>query len=482
VGRTWRWQVVAALLAALTVGWLQTRVVRGDPITTDENSYLFQARLFAAARIWAPAPAERDLFQFRFSMINMTGERWFSRYPFGQPLALVPGVLIGYPLFVPLMLAIGSVLLVSALARTMFDEPTAGLAALLLALSPFFDAMHATFLSHTTTLFVVGIFMLASLKACESSRAGWGLLAGAALGYAFNTRPFTAVVMSWPFVAWCGWHWLGRRAREGTRQAAAFALTAGSFIAAYLIYSELTTGDWRVSPYALYNPTERPGFAYVGMSGQHTPANGLANTVKNVSSLDRWWLGVPGSLAVLGLMLLRRWQRHEALLVLSAASLAAGYFFFYFPGVGTVGPMYYFEALLPLTLLGARSLVVLWERLPAGSRAGWHGAALRAVALVLWIAALARFWVGEVPRLEEELAPQRAFRAAVANSGASQAIVFIPGVGPEWRAVTLEPFGPHDLLFVRTNRRRDERIIRRNPDRRIYRYEEGRLSEVPRPK
>ena len=78
---TWRWLFVTWV--AFSIGLVQAFVLRGDSVTTDENSYLFQAHVFSHARLWAPLPPEGRLLDFDFSMINFTDDRWFSRYFLG---------------------------------------------------------------------------------------------------------------------------------------------------------------------------------------------------------------------------------------------------------------------------------------------------------------------------------------------------------------------------------------------------------------
>ena len=59
VPTTWRYAYVTWVAVSLLL--LQVFVFRGDPVTTDENAYLFQARVFAEGRLWAPPPPEGDL-------------------------------------------------------------------------------------------------------------------------------------------------------------------------------------------------------------------------------------------------------------------------------------------------------------------------------------------------------------------------------------------------------------------------------------
>jgi 4-amino-4-deoxy-L-arabinose transferase-like glycosyltransferase len=474
------WPTALAVSAFVLVLALQIFVFQGDTISTDENSYLFQARLLASGRTWIETPPERNLAQFPSSMINLTHRRWFSRYTGGHPLALVPGVLVGIPAVVPLFLSAGTVLLIFASGRRLYDDATAIVAGLLAVLSPFYIAMHATLLSHTTSLFCLAIVVMAVARLLESRDLRWGLVAGVSIGYLFNTRPYTAVLTVWPFLAWVGWRLWRSRSGALTRQAVVLTLTVSLFVIAYLGYNHLTTGSWRVSPYTYYNRSEGVGFGRVMVSDYvHTPERGLRQTIRNLQRLNHWWLGFNGSLFVLGGLTLARWRERDVVLACSALSLVAGYFFFWFGGISTVGPVYYFDALVSLSLLGAHSLVTLWRRW------AWRGlrglrirSALASTAAVLWIAAVAIFFRAEVTGWQRFFRDQRRLEAAVARARPGRAIVFLESGGTMWNAVQYDPRAPLDILYVRSRVGDNQRIIAQNPDREIYRYRRNALERI----
>lgn len=481
-GTLWRWLFVAWV--ALSLGLVQALVLRGDPVTTDENSYLFQAHVFANARLWAPLPAEGRLLDFDFSMINFTDDRWFSRYFFGHPLALVPGVLVGYPLLTPFLMGLASVLLIRALGRHCYSDCTGSASMLLLGLSPFFLVMHGTLLSHTSCMLALLVFMLGCVKVVDSQHCGWGLLAGACLGFAVNTRPWTSVLMAWPFLAWLVWSWVRCRSRVLLHQLVAMGLAGVVFLGGYFLYNWLLTGDWWLTPYNLYNSTERLGFVYVRMvEMQHTPAAGLENTFYNLRNLNYWWLGAPVSFGLLVLLPFQRLKIIDGLLLLSAVSLVGGYFFFYFPGISTVGPVYYFELLIPLSLLGARAAMVVWETGPWWSAAS-SGRRMRfGLCIVLvWIGLLGHFWWNWVPTLERRLAPQRRAEAAVTDHIADDAIVFFGDRESEWmnqrQAVRYDPFAPRNVIYLRIDENRYQQIMGLYPTRPAYLYEGGELKRL----
>jgi hypothetical protein len=469
-----------ALVATAAVLALQLFVFQGDTITSDENSYLFQARLLASGRTWIEPPPERNLAQFPSSMINLTHRRWFSRYTVGHPLALVPGVLAGHAWLIPLVFSGISVFLVYLAARLFYDEATAVVAAALTALSPFYIAMHATLLSHTTSLLCLALFVVACARLVESRNIGWGFVAGTSLGYMFNTRPYTTGLTAWPFLAWIAWRLVQTRSVALLRQCIALSAAATVFCAAYFGYNNLTTGSWRVSPYSYYNPSETLGFGPVMISDYvHTPERGLRQTLRSVQRLNHWWLGFNASLWVLVGLLLSKWSWREIVLASSAVSLVAGYLFFWFGGISTVGPVYYFEALVPLALLGAHSLVTLWRKWPWGGEGGRRVRGWVATsAVVAWCGLLVAFFRSEVPDWNRFFSDQRALEAAVGKVKPGRAIVFLETGGDVWNAVQYDPRAPLDIIYVRSRPRSDERVMAQNPGREIYRYHDKVLQRV----
>ena len=134
--------VVAAILSAVVFGRI--------PHVQDSIAQLFQARIFAGGRLWAPAPPLPDFFGAAH-MILRDG-RWFSQYPPGHALLLVPGVWLGVPWLVNPVLGGLAVSGIYFLARELFDRATARVSALLAVLSPFLLLMSAEFMSHAGAL------------------------------------------------------------------------------------------------------------------------------------------------------------------------------------------------------------------------------------------------------------------------------------------------------------------------------------------
>jgi 4-amino-4-deoxy-L-arabinose transferase-like glycosyltransferase len=471
------WPLTMLAVGVVSALVLQQVVFRGDAITTDENSYLFQARVLSTGRLWAPAPRERDIVQFPASMINLTPTRWFSRYPVGHPLALVPGVLTGYPLLTPLVCLAGTLWLTFLIARRWYDEPTARTTVVLMALSPYFISMHATLLSHSTALLCFAVFLYGGTRMLESAGSRWAVVTGLSLGYLFNTRPFTAVLVSWPFLTWGGWRLLNERSPRALRQVTAAAVAGLIGIGGYLAYNNATTGSWRLSPYTLYNPDERPGFVEI-QGREHTPERGVRRVTNNLRRLNHWWLGFNASFVVLLGLVVMRWRRHDWMLLATLLSLVGGYFFFYYGGVDTVGPVYYYEGVIAMSMLAARSILSAWGFVAPrlGIARLWKPVAV--LALSGWAVSLGFFYRERAESWEDVFETQRRLHDAVTAAAPSRALVLMEVPAQTWYGVRYDPREPLNVIFVRSRDDREAEILAAYPDRQIYRYQGRQLERI----
>ncbi len=420
------------------------------PLTNDEQAYLVQAGLFARGELVHEAGSLAEFFPAPQTQID--AGRIFSKYPPGHSLVLAPGVLVGWPLLLPRLLAACSVWLVWLLARRFgLSRPT--LAAWLFALSPAFLGVEALALSHGTSLplTLLGVVCaLGALDACAARRAralGLAALAGAALSLAFAARPVTALAVALPLVVL-----LVRERPRGS-----WAIVAGALLAAlpaalfFLHVDRVLTGDALQTAYGRFNKAEN------SIWGAVDGPTALSIAAFNLGRLSVWVHGIaPGLfLCVAGWSFGPRAPRRWLLLALPLA-LFALYALHPFQGIPWCGPVYLVEALPALVLLGTAGLEVV-ER-AAGARA--------AHALVaLMLAGSAWLLVQHATLAREELAlrdaPARAARAA----GITRGIVFVRLDDP--RARRLFPLAPPrpgaELVFARELGARDAGLLRAFP-------------------
>ncbi|MFL5620473.1 MAG: ArnT family glycosyltransferase [Gemmatimonadaceae bacterium] len=290
----------------------------------DELAYVLQAKLFASGRWTAPAPPMPEFFAQPHVLNDPLVA---SKYPPGHSLLLAIGeLLFGMPAVVVAALSALRGALAFAIARRLTNGAIAlGTGMLLLhGQSLYFGA---SFFSETTTGAMLLVAWYALLRWRAEGGRGWMALVALAVGWCAITRPFSAVLFALPiaFVVLRGML-RTRRWRE-----LAVGLAVGTAVLAILpLWSARTTGDWRVSPVAVYMrdymPFDRPHFGYDSTPPRRTPPADLAFVNASLDSVQRthtlaavpqiarerwtflamqsWWEPIPElGFAVLGLIL-----------------------------------------------------------------------------------------------------------------------------------------------------------------------------------
>ncbi len=249
--------MVVAALTALFLAWLWGSLTQPAAIH-DEAAYLLQARLYAAGQITAPAPPLPEFFEQYHVLVT---PRLVPKYPPGHALALVPGIWLGLPGLMPLLLCGLAGGLLFALGRQIRGVWVGALAWAVWLTSPNDNLWRCTYLSESTsTALCLGAswFLLRWWRAGRSHDLVFvALLVG---GLAL-TRPLTAVAFALPVAV---------RVAVGVWRRRAFASLGAALAAGVLVMSIVpvwnaaSTLDWRVSPYAehsrVYFPYQKLGF------------------------------------------------------------------------------------------------------------------------------------------------------------------------------------------------------------------------------
>jgi len=116
--------VAVGLLTVLLVWWLWGSL-HPDPWVYDEASYLLQARIFATGHWSVPGPPLPEFFE-QFHVF--VAPRLVPKYPPGHALLLVPGIWLGLPALLPLVMSGLTGGLVFGLGRRL-GSPLVGLVA-----------------------------------------------------------------------------------------------------------------------------------------------------------------------------------------------------------------------------------------------------------------------------------------------------------------------------------------------------------------
>ncbi len=416
--RLWRLRIaigVFAFLAASAVGLL---VLQDFPNSSDENSYLTQARIFAGGRLWVEAPPHPEFFLARSFIMDEAKGRFFAKAFPGWAAILSLGVRAGAPWAMnPLLSAATLILAGWAGGRLLGRHGELAVVAIILG-SPFFLLNAASYFNHPATALLITLFLAAVIRASEGGGISWGIVAGLSTGAALWIRPAAAVILTAPLTIWIASRWV-REGRWGRLAAAAAPVLAAA--AGVAFYNRRMFGSIGRTGYGAYDPNDiRPG-----LGADHLMVTG-------------WWLLklcfwlAPGVVAGLWLLVSRRrwseWYRREPVQVLMLASLAGlllACLVFQNKGGNEYGPRYYYDGITYLAILVSAG----WMRAPeALDRAAAPWRVRRGAALALGCGAFLTL-AGSVPFLmfhyHDKVGHNRDLFTSVERAGVPSALVFL---------------------------------------------------------
>lgn len=479
---------IAILLSLATTLEIASRVYLRLPRLEDELANLFQARVFASGRLYAPSPEAPEAFGVPF-VLDLDGRR-FSKYPPGESLILAPGVAIGDAWVVGPFLGALALASIYRLAKDLFDVSTARWSLALALTSPFFLILTPTLMPHPAAMLAAGLcgvaFFHLRRAGTPTSRLALGGGAGFALGVLFLTRPHSVPFLAVPF-ALLALRDLRSDVLGSIGRYTPMALSFVPFVLALPFYNLALTGEWRLSLYTLWWPFDRLGFgADVGPRGFDL-AEAIAKTGRDLYALSYDLHGVPYlSLLplVLGLVLgLRLRSRAETFLALLLAALVASNLF-YHSSSRLYGPRYLYEALPAMVILGGRGLSGVIRR--AAGRNPFRPIAYMALALFFGINLVffLPFRLRLLGHLHDDALNWEA-TGAVRESGLQDAVVFLfADDWPEAAAgiIANDPDLRASVIYARYLGPESYRIaIAAHPDRVAYFWRDGVLSPASDP-
>jgi 4-amino-4-deoxy-L-arabinose transferase-like glycosyltransferase len=458
----------AASLLLAGEALLATGVLQRFPASGDEYAYLLQGEIFASGRLSVPSASPDVRAAFTLDHVIDDG-RIRSKYPPGWPALLAVGAFGEIPWLVNPIVATATVVVVWTMARPLFGAGAAIFAALLLAMSPMFLLMGASFHSHPFSLLLCSLSLHHLVRGSRTGSSVPFALSGAAVGLQLLVRPLDAVLTVAALAIG-----LGRRAT--TRHMAVF--TAGAFPAGglFLGYNALQFGDPLRTGYAFYRatfqrlyPNELPEIALV-------PIAALRPHLLWTFELLLWTAPLGLLFLLMGVRarepgperseVIERTVCVRALWALAALVLA--HIHLLPPNQGdSYGPRYLFLTLLPLAVLGGRAGAA-WLRTRTRTALLLAGGAA-----VVFLIQMVEFCGEKHRRIDQLLWVARAADAL------DDAVVVLRETHlrrPHWytrngitrdRSVLLVvDAGPDVLRRLRTSM----------PDRRFYTYRKGRLT------
>lgn len=362
-----------AVILVTVLGVLAHLVLWGSPdalaLVHDEASYLLQAEIFARGTWAVPSPPLPHFFEQFHVLVEPV---LAPKYPPGHALLLVPGVWLGLPGLVPLLLNGMTGGLIYALVRRVSDPWCALLAWFLWLIAPAGLAFRPSYFSEVTT----GCLMLCAwwklMDWRESGRSADLVVISLLVAWSAITRPLTAFAFALPIAACV----LSSAHSRGLWRQVGVGLVVGGIILLLMPWHSLnTTGDWWLTPYRHYSevyfPFDVPGFdTTLAEGGRDLPSDMLSfRELYLPYHLAHTWESLPATmiqrvrevvhttwgswwpiLGVLVFAVFTRERRTVGFAALSFALLIAAYALFAHP---VEWVLYYMEAQVVLCMLTA---------------------------------------------------------------------------------------------------------------------------------
>ena len=260
-----RWALAAAAAAftmVLTV-WVWGGL-KAPAVVDDEAAYVLQAGLFAHGRWTNPSPSPSSSFTQPGVLVTPVVAPKMAP---GHALLLAPGVFIGLPGLVPVLLNGATAALLVLLAC---ELQSAGIAVLAVMIWLTFAGQmrwRASYFSEMTTGMLWLLAWWALLRWRQTRSGGWLHLVALAIGWGAITRPLTMLAFAIPIGVVVirdvirGRYW---------RQFAGALAVGVACLTLLPIQNHEVLGNWRTSPLALYTKQYMP-FDVLGFGLDSTP-------------------------------------------------------------------------------------------------------------------------------------------------------------------------------------------------------------------
>lgn len=276
---------VFALLTALTCWWVAGATLDVEPVSTDEAAYLLQARIFATGHVTAPAAPIAEFFEQAWVVV---APRIYAKYPPGHSLALAPGVALGLPWLVPLLLNAVAGGLLFALLRRAVGAPAALLTWIAWVLSGMAMAWQTTYFSEVTLLACWLGAVALGWRWLDGGSRGWLLGTAVLSAYAVMTRPLSILLLLVPV----GVAILRNAARTARwREVIQAAVLGAALLLVIPAWNLATTGAAGRSPLREYTetylPWDRLGFAVESTAARRPAPPDLAGIAPQLVRVHR---------------------------------------------------------------------------------------------------------------------------------------------------------------------------------------------------
>jgi hypothetical protein len=260
--------VVSVFVITFLVLWFSWASLNPIPVVHDEMAYVLQSEIFARGKWALPSPPIPAFWEQPHVLVEpMLAAKYFP----GHSLVMTIGALVHWPALMPLVLQSTTAALLYVLVRRVASGGVAFLAWIIWLFTPMTLYYGPSYFSEgtTTACWLAGWYALLEWR--STRRLHWLLAVAFFTGWNAITRPLTGVAYAIPVAI------VVLRAVVAERRWRDFGLAfaMGTAVMAILpIWSAYATGDWRVTPQALYTkmymPYDVPGFGLVTTPPTHS--------------------------------------------------------------------------------------------------------------------------------------------------------------------------------------------------------------------
>jgi hypothetical protein len=281
--RSRRTPLLVGVATALAFLWVAGGTLAVEPLSTDEASYVLQAKLLAQGRITAPGAPIPEFFEQPWVIVSPS---FYSKYPPGHALALAPGVALGLPWLIPFLLNGVAAALGFALLRRAAGPAAALLVWAAWLLSGMAMSWQASYFSEVTLLACWLGGAAAFWRWLDGHGRKWLLLAALCSGYGALTRPLSILLLVLPLAVP-----LVRAARGRWREVGLATALGGAVLLVQPAWNLATTGDALRSPLRVYTetylPWDRLGFAIDSTPPLRAPSEDLRAIASHLVKVHR---------------------------------------------------------------------------------------------------------------------------------------------------------------------------------------------------
>lgn len=326
------------------------------PLTVDTSAELVHAKMLLSGQWYLKSQPEKEFFDV-WMMIN--NGRWYSQYPPGHLFMLMVGTYFDRRTLVNPVLGGLTAIAVYFLARALYGKRVARLAVVMAGACIYLVAMSSEFMMNATSLLFATVFLAAYFQMLKKPSALVGLLGGAAIGYCFITRPYSAVALGLPYIIHASYLLISKQTRY-TKSLIGMAAAGTAFLLFQMYFNTVTNGGAFVFGYQRawgnwHNPLSHDA---IGRLSEFELEKNFRENLQRLAWLNRVMFEWP--LPTLFLLVLaytwRGRRQEEKLLLLTLVSFLASCQVL--PGnvEREWGPRLVYESITALLVLSAKAL------------------------------------------------------------------------------------------------------------------------------